>query len=88
MKKIILILGISIVAIVSCKKEEIKKEENPAVNNPYNDPSRKNCWICWQCDINNGYKIIPSTLDTFCDSAKYVYYKSFNYPTVYGCKKN
>ncbi len=85
MKKII-IIAMALLIVIACSKKTPTNPNPP--QNAYSDPKRKNCWICWQCDVYNNYKIIPSTLDTFCDSAKYAYYKSFNYPTVYGCKKN
>lgn len=84
MKKTIMIAMIITIVIACTKKPEPTKEAHP---NTYN-PARANCWICWQCDVSNNYKIIPSTLDTFCDSAKYEYYRKFTYPTVYGCKHN
>lgn len=79
-------IAMLITIVVACSK---KTNTTPASSTTTKPVSKgKDCWICWQCDINNGYKIIPSTLDTFCDSAKHAYYQSFTYPTVFGCKQN
>lgn len=86
MKKLFLLTAITIAIVISCKKE--KSQQTIAKNNPYSNPARKDCWICWECDVYNNYAIIPSTLDTFCDSARYEYHRKFLYPTPHGCKKN
>lgn len=75
MKKIITISILLLIAI-SCKKEEIKTSQTKTTN-PFADPARKWCWTCyeavWQ---NDGYYPVQSTKDTFCDSVKYLYYKT------------